>query len=70
MVSQRSQQHIELLRLLRVKDSRVYSEFAKRIREEKMFVSEEEITWRCRKCGYLMKGLEPPVVCPAGATPK
>lgn len=50
--------------------SRVYSEFAKRIREEKMFVSEEEITWQCRKCGYLMKGLEPPVVCPACAHPR
>lgn len=22
-----------------------------------MFVSEEEITWQCRKCGYPMKGL-------------
>lgn len=50
--------------------SRVYAEFAKRIRDNKMFVSDEEIMWQCRKCGYLMKGLEPPVVCPACAHPR
>lgn len=50
--------------------SRVYSEFAKRIKENKMFVSEEEIVWQCRKCGFVMKGIEPPVVCPACAHPR
>lgn len=50
--------------------SRVYSEFAKRLREDKMFTSDEEIVWQCRKCGYLMKGIEPPVVCPACEHPK
>lgn len=50
--------------------SRVYTEFANRIKENKMFVSDEEIVWQCRKCGFLIKGLEPPVVCPACDHPK
>lgn len=50
--------------------SRIYTEFANRIKENKMFVSDEEIVWQCRKCGFLVKGLEPPVVCPACDHPK
>ncbi|MDN4753069.1 rubrerythrin family protein [Porphyromonadaceae bacterium W3.11] len=50
--------------------SKVYTEFAKRIKENKMFTSEEEIVWQCRKCGYIMKGIEPPVVCPACDHPR
>ncbi len=50
--------------------SRVYAEFAKRIKEDKMFKSDEAIVWQCRKCGFLFKGVEPPKVCPACAHPK
>lgn len=47
--------------------SRVYTEFANRIKNDTMFVSEEKITWQCRKCGYLYNGVKPPKTCPACA---
>ncbi|BDE82406.1 rubrerythrin [Porphyromonas sp. HMSC077F02] len=50
--------------------SRVYSEFAKRIREDKMFESDKEVVWQCRKCGFLMKGLKAPAKCPACEHPR
>lgn len=50
--------------------SRVYTEFANRIKENRMFLSDEEIVWQCRKCGFVMKGVEPPIVCPACEHPR
>ncbi|MDO5035469.1 MAG: rubrerythrin family protein [Porphyromonas sp.] len=49
--------------------SRVYTEFANRLKEGTYFKSEETITWQCRKCGFLYKGTTPPKVCPACAHP-
>lgn len=32
--------------------------------------SEEEINWKCSKCGYIHKGTEPPEECPSCKHPK
>lgn len=45
--------------------ARVYEEFLKRVQADKVFKSEEEIVWKCRKCGFLFKGKTPPAKCPA-----
>lgn len=37
--------------------SKVYTEFANRIKEDKMFKSEEEIVWQCRVCGFILRVL-------------
>lgn len=31
----------------------------------KVFARDEEVVWKCNNCGYLHKGKEAPVVCPA-----
>ena len=37
---------------------RRYRELLKRVQEGKVFEREEEITWQCRNCGYIHKGLK------------
>jgi rubrerythrin len=36
----------------------------------KVFVRDQEVVWRCRKCGYLHTGLEAPAACAACAHPQ
>jgi rubrerythrin len=36
----------------------------------RMFKREQRVTWRCRNCGYLFEGTEPPEMCPACAHPQ
>ena len=36
----------------------------------RVFRSEKVVTWRCRNCGYIHEGTEPPEKCPACAHPK
>ncbi|HSO18244.1 MAG TPA: rubrerythrin family protein [Desulfosarcina sp.] len=36
----------------------------------RVFKREESVTWRCRNCGYLHDGTEPPEMCPACAHPR
>lgn len=35
------------------------------IEQGKVFESDEEVEWECRKCGYVHKGKKPPLNCPA-----
>ena len=44
---------------------RRFLDFARNIREGKVFLREKSMTWRCRNCGYLHKGDGAPHVCPA-----
>jgi rubrerythrin len=44
---------------------RRYLTLLKNIKEGKVFKREEAVTWRCRNCGYLHNGTEPPKDCPA-----
>jgi rubrerythrin len=36
----------------------------------RVFKREQNVTWRCRNCGYLVEGTAPPEMCPACAHPK
>lgn len=40
------------------------------IENNKVFKRDEAVTWRCRNCGYLHDGNEPPELCPACAHKK
>ena len=44
-----------------------YVDLAANIEVGKVFKREESVTWRCRNCGYLHEGTEPPEMCPACA---
>jgi len=42
-----------------------YRKLIKNIEEGKVFRRDEKVIWKCRNCGYLHEGNEPPEVCPA-----
>jgi rubrerythrin len=44
--------------------------FAKNIKEGRVFVREQAISWRCRNCGCILEGRNAPDACPACAHPK
>jgi rubrerythrin len=47
-----------------------YLALAKNIDSAEVFKRSTEVVWRCRKCGYLHKGKEAPMGCPACAHPQ
>lgn len=47
-----------------------YLYFLKKINENKVFVENKVINWKCRNCGYIHEGKEAPEKCPACAHPK
>jgi rubrerythrin len=47
-----------------------YLKLLKNIEEGKVFKKDSVVKWRCRNCGYIMEGKEPPEECPACAHPK
>lgn len=44
--------------------------FARNIKEGRVFMREQAVTWRCRNCGYLQEGMSAPHICPACAHPQ
>jgi len=44
--------------------------FAKNIKEGRVFVREQTVSWRCRNCGHVHEGPGAPETCPACAHPK
>jgi len=42
-----------------------FKAFIANIEADRVFVKEEEISWRCQNCGYNHKGTTAPVKCPA-----
>jgi rubrerythrin len=46
-----------------------YLDLAANIEADRVFKRDEEVTWRCRNCGYLHVGKEAPESCPACAHP-
>jgi rubrerythrin len=44
-----------------------FLENLKEIREGTFFKKAVKTSWRCRNCGYIHEGLEPPELCPACA---
>jgi rubrerythrin len=42
-----------------------YNDLAENIEAGRVFKRDGKVVWRCRNCGYLHEGTEPPGVCPA-----
>jgi rubrerythrin len=47
-----------------------YLDLKANIEAGRVFKREQSVTWRCRNCGYLFEGTEPPEMCPACAHPQ
>lgn len=47
-----------------------YRELLRRVEEGTVFSRAEEKKWRCRNCGYVHAGKEPPEKCPVCAHPR
>jgi len=44
-----------------------YLDLAANIEADRVFKRDQQVTWRCRNCGYLHEGEEAPDLCPACA---
>jgi rubrerythrin len=47
-----------------------YKALAENIEKDRIFKRDQPIRWRCRNCGFIHEGIEPPDTCPACAHPK
>lgn len=47
-----------------------YRKLLSRLKDGSTFKRPEPIKWRCRNCGYIHEGTEPPEVCPACDHPR
>ena len=47
-----------------------YLDFAKNIKEGRVFTREQSVRWRCRNCGYIHEGSSAPNICPACIHPQ
>jgi rubrerythrin len=47
-----------------------YRKLLSRLRDGSIFKRPEPIKWRCRNCGYIHEGTEPPEICPACDHPR
>lgn len=47
-----------------------YKKLLSRLQDGSTFKRPQPIKWRCRNCGYIYEGTEPPQVCPACDHPK
>ena len=47
-----------------------YRDLLSNVEKGQVFAREQEVTWRCRNCGYLHNGTGAPELCPACVHPK
>jgi len=47
-----------------------YLALLKNLEENRAFKRDKPVRWRCRNCGYMYEGTEPPKECPACAHPQ
>lgn len=47
-----------------------YLALLKNIQEDRVFRRESPVKWKCRNCGYVYEGTEPPIKCPACDHPR
>lgn len=47
-----------------------YRELLKHVEEGTVFKKDGKVYWKCRNCGYVHEGVEPPEKCPACLHPK
>ncbi|MBD3391692.1 MAG: rubrerythrin family protein [Chitinivibrionales bacterium] len=46
-----------------------YLALAKKVKSATVLKSDGKVRWKCRKCGYIHEGTEPPAKCPACSHP-
>lgn len=49
---------------------RRFRDFARNVKEGRVFFREQTVTWRCLNCGYLHEGSSAPELCPACIHPQ
>ena len=49
---------------------RRFLDFARNIKEGRVFSRPEKVKWRCRNCGYASEGMSAPSLCPACVHPQ
>lgn len=47
-----------------------YLKLLENVRSGKVFKGDEPVKWKCRNCGYIHEGTEPPELCPSCAHPR
>jgi rubrerythrin len=47
-----------------------YRKLIGNIKSGQVFKRDSPVRWKCRNCGYVMEGAEPPELCPACAHPR
>jgi rubrerythrin len=47
-----------------------YRKLLQNLNDGTVFKKDKPVKWRCRNCGYVYEGTEPPEVCPACAHPR
>ena len=47
-----------------------YNDLIANIENDRVFKRDEDVTWRCRNCGFVYTGAEAPEECPACAHPR
>ncbi len=53
-----------------VEHEKRYKKLLKRVKDGTMFKEPRTIRWKCRNCGYVHEGKNPPAACPACAHPR
>ena len=62
--------HFEKVAEVEAEHEKRYLKLLSRLQDGTVFKRSEPIKWRCRNCGYIYEGTEPPEICPACAHPK
>ena len=47
-----------------------YRTLLENVKEDKVFKREKSMKWKCRNCGFIYEGNEPPKICPACKHPQ
>ncbi len=47
-----------------------YNQLGKRLEDDREWLSESPVRWRCRNCGFIFEGKQPPKICPACKHPQ
>jgi len=47
-----------------------YRTLLKNVKEDKVFKRDQSMKWKCRNCGFIYEGPEPPQICPACQHPQ
>ncbi len=47
-----------------------YTKILEQIEAGTLFKKEKEVEWTCRKCGYVLRGMQPPIECPSCDHPR